>query len=311
MTALHELLAELQFQRHDDASAYGDIDGCAVKLTVLNDEPLSVLIAFYVGSNGTELPADLGPLPAAEKSELSLEDGFVWLSLWNLIAPVGEELAQSIRQIVNRLKGAGFALDSQCGLCGDQNVQILLLDGRVVRICGRCLESKQRETEELNRPNAGQAIFIPLGILAVAVAWAVVWVLIDLLLDWLNAGQVERVLEINTLTLVPFAASGALLFMVALKLGDWLWNSGLSRRSPMMLSIIVVLTSILLGEFVYITIAVWRQMGLLNIAFVSQIFFIWLQEYNLGWIIFKICLIACVFFGCLAGAGKKVAAKLV
>jgi len=310
MSAFFDLVAELQFQPADNSSAFGDINGCATKVTILNDEPLSLMFAFYVGGTNLELPPDTGPLPDAEKIDLSLEDGFVWLTLFNLVDPNGVEISQLIRQFVGILNAAGFAVSSQCGICGDQDVDIQLIDGRAVRVCARCLEAKQRETEELNRANPGQAILVPLGVLGTALAWGATWLLLDFYVEWLNAGRDEQVFEVNMLTLIPIGVCGFLLFLLGGKLGDWLWKSGASRRAPMLVSAIVVSILVLLGELFYITIALWRQVGVPNIVMASQLFLFWIWGYSVDWMIFKIGIAACLFAGCLSGHEKTTSTSL-
>src|SRR5688572_10776400 len=118
MEEVLQLISELQCQVIDKTSAFCEVDGCLVKVTILSDDPVSILLAFFVGAKQPQTPLQLQSIPLAEKTDVSIDEGFLWLSLFTLQPTTGPALAQSVREIVAQLKQQGFEFDTRCGLCG-------------------------------------------------------------------------------------------------------------------------------------------------------------------------------------------------
>ena len=309
MNEVLEFLEILQFQPITQTSGYAEVDGCSVKLSILGAEPTSLLFAFFVGTKPIATPLQLEALPSAEKHDLTLEDGFVWLSLFNLGETSGPALAEAVRGIVSQLKTLGFEFDRNCGLCGARDTPIIVQDEQPVRICDNCVAARQRKTEELNRASFRHLLWLPLGVLGAAISWAVVWVLIDLFTEWMNFGQPNGALEINKFTIAILFGFGFLLFLMAGFMGDQIRIGGSSARFSELLSVIVAIAAIALGELFYVSVNLFRSFGIVNLGLAGRFLIPWVLEYPLGWLILKGCLALCLIIGGVAGAGRRITAS--
>lgn len=308
MNEVLELLDILQFQPITQTSGYAEVDGCSVKLTILGAEPTSLMFAFFVGTKSIATPLQLELIPSADKRDLTLEDGFVWLSLFNLGETTSTALAESVRSIVSQLKAMGFEFDRNCGLCGARETPIIVQDEQPVRICDDCVAARQRKTEELNRASFRHLLWLPLGALGAAISWAAVWVLIDLFTEWLNFGQPNGGLEINKFTIAILFGFGVLLFLMAGFMGDQIRIGGSSPRFSELLSVILALAAIALGEMFYVTVTLFRTFGVVNFGLAAKVLIPWVLDYPISWLILKGCLALCLIVGGVAGAGKRVTA---
>ncbi len=309
MNEVLECLEILQFQPITQTSGFADVDGCSVKLSILGAEPTSLLFAFFVGTKPIAAPLQLEALPSAERHDLTLEDGFVWLSLFNLGETTSTELAESVRGIVAQLKTLGFEFDTNCGICGARETPIVLRDEQPVRICDNCVAARQRKTEELNTASFRRLLWLPLGVLGAALCWALVWVLIDLFNEWVNFGQQNAGMELNAFTAMILMGFGIMSALMAGVMGDQIRIGGSSRLISQILSLIVSLAAIALGEMFYICVVIFRQFGVFDPAVAVRFFVPWILDYSGGWLFLKFLLALCVVGGAIAGATKRITAS--
>lgn len=311
MEAVLQLISELQCQVIDKTSAFCEVDGCLVKVTLLSDDPVSILLAFFVGANPPQTALQLQSIPLADKTEVSVDEGFLWLSLFTLHETTGPALAQSVRGIVAQLKQQGFEFDTRCGVCGARDTPATLQNGQPMRICNGCVESQQRRTKELNQFKMSQLLYLPLGMLGVAIGWTVLWTLMDFFLEWMNAGRAELVMEINHFTIVLLLAIGLALCFLGTVMGKSMRFARSSRVLAIVLSVIVTVVATMLGEIIYIWCALFRIIGFVDFEAAERLLLPWLQSYHTTWLVIRLLGMACAFGGCVMSTRETVVAPLM
>lgn len=308
MTTIQDLLQELQFRIIDGNAAYGDVDGCTVKLVIIGYEPVSLLLGFLVGADPqhTQVTLSQEALPSAEKVELSLDDGIVWLSLFKLNETSSAALVASIKRIVAELKSAEFAIDASCSKCGAADTPVTLQGNQPVRICLACIEQERQRLIELNRPGLSTLYWLPVSIVATATSWATVWSILDLYVDWLQAGRPVRGFEVNEITLMPILGCAVLLFCIGYGLGGMIPTANMGRNFAITVSIFVSVAAMAVGEVLYIAFDIFKHLGVFDVLLAFQILLPWVQSYSAGWIVFKILLGGSFLVGCVARARAAV-----
>jgi len=315
MQTLHELISRLELTvLNVGDTAIGAFGDTPVTVTVLSMEPLGLLCAFNVNcdSGDLPLPADFAAEWSSESYKTSVENGRAWLSLYDLTGRSVDEIAALLERFHQCINGAQMTVGPGCVRCGClHDAKVMHIEGRTTRICPSCLEQaiadKHDREAQLNGMSLSAMLALPAAILITAGCWALLWFVVDLAVDWLRI----RVVEINQLSvlvlMVLFAGAGAALGM---PLGKMLRKSGAVRIAPVLLSCVVVIGAVAVGEIGYVALMVLRTFGVLDLNVAAK----WLgpvvASYTGFWITNKVlCAIAVGGF-CLATAGERKSVSL-
>lgn len=277
-------MAELRLQPCGPNSAFGDIKGHPVTMTVLSGDPFALLFAFRIvqpESGQFEPPVLIRELMAEGDAKVSIEDGLAWLSLYRLNGVSREMVQGVVETFADGLTAAQLALPPGCATAGCERVaQPVHIEGRTSRLCPACLErlfaEREQEERELNRMSLKHVFGLPLVVLLAASGWGTFWLVVDLVLLWLKV----QVIVLDKFTIMLFLAIlGVFGFSLGVPLGKFLWRSGLVNVFPTFISIAALLMVAVVGEYFYINTYIFRTAGVLDIGLALQ----WLPELIWGY----------------------------
>lgn len=307
------LVFNLGFTRVDPTTAIGEPHGVPTTLTVLGNDPPAVMFAFRVNPDGSQsdvVGQRLGGLPE-ELAALSFEDGYAWLSLYNLERLPPDEAPRLVEQIADGIALTDLALAPGCLQCGASDAQLIYADGRPSRLCGHCVsgaaeEHREREAE-LNRPTVGATLAVPGAGLYAAAGWAVIWTVIDFALErW----QV-RVVEINHFSgMIGLLAFGIVGVCLGWPLGATLRQSIALRHAPRLMSGLATLGAVLLGEILYVAARLFLLAGVFDVGVAAQLLPQVVATYTGFWVACKLLLAGAIGVCCGMSALQRKAASL-
>lgn len=312
---IHELLERLGFEVGDQDHAFGEIVGNPVSLTILGADPLALLLAFktvYPHARGMDLPAEIAVLVESGRAEVSFEAGITWLSLDDLSGESADSTRHLLESFGQALSAAGLSFPPGCVSCGCQDdARLLYAEGRCSRLCPRCAEnllqqSKQAE-QRLNKASIWHLLGSPLACLYVSGIWLVAWLSLDALLrHWKTDTLVIPTDELGVLILA--AVLGGIGFGAGYPLGVLLRRSGAVHWAPGCLSLSTVLLACVAGEFLFISLLVCRQAGVVDLSFAMHVFVPFVAGYHPSWLILKFIVMGAIAAGCYVAvrARKKV-----
>lgn len=308
-----EVMARLQLWPADGQTAYGEIDGSPVTLTILGMEPLALLWAFKLHGGASALPALAPELQEALpefQGTLTLEDGYGWLSLYGLSQAGSDGIEAIVRLVARDLREGGVVLGQRCASCGDTtNAELVHIEGRTSRLCPDCVENlyaaKQVAERELNRGSLIHGATLPIIFTLTAIGWMVFWVTVDLVFEWLAI----RVLVIDQFVgMFLIGLLGAVGFGLGTFLGTSLRQSGATRLSPTAVAGSGVILATIAGEVLYVAFCVFRQIGVFDLAVAWAALVPFIQGYPKFWIAGKLIVIALATFGAMQAAAPERAA---
>jgi hypothetical protein len=316
LMVLNELVDRLDLKPGDEERAFGEIQGSPVTMTVLGADPFALLFAFRIVSphpETIELPEEIEALVDDEVAEVSLEDGIAWLSLDDLSGESSDSIQELVESFGETLSAAGLAFPPGCVSCGTaEDVQILFVDGRCSRRCTKCIEGAFEEQEQaqeaLDSASLLHVLGLPLAFLYVAAGWLLFWFLIDAILAWRNADAI--VIPGAFGVLIAGVILGAVGFGLGYPLGIFLRRSGLVSRSPLMVSLPAILLACVAGEILYITVLVFRQVGVFDLTVAVRLFVPFVKSYAGSWMVLKVLVAGAIVLGCYAAAMVKKTAPL-
>ncbi len=303
------LSGELRFSVAGDDHAVGEVMGVPTGLTLLSADPPGVMFAFRVrpDSEETDRLASLvrGSLPA--RSELSVEDGCAWLTLYDLdLLPHGAAKPFAER-VADALIAVGMAIGPGCLRCGAaEGAAPMLVDLRPTRLCASCLNEAVREKidreSELNRPTLSTTLSLPGAVTYVVLGWIVLWTVIDVLLrHW-----PVRVVEINQFTtLVGLVLLGGIGCVLGWPLGATLRRSFGLGLSPWMASLGLALAAGVLGEVGYVALRIFLLAGVLDFAAAARMLGPVIGMYTGFWIFCKLATIGAIAGWAAASASRR------
>jgi hypothetical protein len=304
-----ETLVELLYlQPGDEDSDYGEVQAIPVTLTVLGVDPLSLMFAFKISSADPEsliVPEETALLIRTEKATFSCEDGFAWLSFYDLNSHSSVAIQELVERFAEALDKSELSISQGCVSCGfEHDVELLYIEGKCTRLCTTCLERRYEEREvekdELNNPSLLHGFGLPIVFFFTAVGWGVFWFLSTILIRRL------RIIEISYITtMLVGVISCGVGFCLGRPIGKFLRKSGFARKSPKIVSVCVVISACIIGEVFYIVLDVFKQVGVFDIRFAFQILVPVLQTYDPIWIVTKLLVVAAISVGCAVAAVPK------
>jgi hypothetical protein len=306
MSLAEELVRQWGLQVGDKESAFGEMAGMPVALTILSVDPLSLMMAYKITMpHPAQVPlaADIARLVEAKKASVALEDGFAWLSLYHLDGKSTEAVRGLFESFGETLKQQGLASERVCTACGQpEEAGLLFLEGKCTRICESCLEQRLEEREQkqaaLNRPSRLHSYALPWVIALAGLGWAVFWILVDWLLAFFNT----QFVEINVFTITFVVVVG---FLVGAPLGHVLRKSGTVRWSPLAVTVICIGLAVVIGETLYVTYGLFRWIGQFDLALGFQFLIPFLKTYDPSWLGFKFLVAMALGMGCFAMATER------
>jgi len=306
---LIDLQERLGLLRTETDSACGEVESYPTTMTALGGDPLSLMFAFWTAARD-EPPLSLSPrlreFVETDAAQVSFEDGFAWLSLYDLSGETGESIQQLLAEFTAALAAAGLPAPMGCAACGnEESAELRVLEGRAVRICPGCAgslyEQRQLREEELNRPAAWHGLALPMACFYVAAGWAGFWLLTDVVLGWLGG-----VIWINAVTvMLGIAILAGIGFALGIPIGWVVRRSGLAQLSPVVVSALVVGLSALLGEILFIAVSVFLRFDVFNVNLAARLLLPFVQTYPLGWIVAKLLTAGAIAFGCHSAAIER------
>lgn len=306
-TSLPEkLVRRWDFQIGDQESAFGELAGMPVALTILGIDPLSLMMAYKIPTPHPAeipLPAEIAKLVETKRASVALEDGFAWLSLYHLDGKSVETVGGLFESFAQVLQEQGLALHRVCAACGQpEEAGLLFVEGKCTRICEACLAERLEEREaleaQLNRPNRLHSFALPWVIALAGLGWAAFWVGLDLLLEFLNT----QFVEINVLTMMILVVVG---FLVGAPLGHVLKKSGTVRWSPLAVTVVAIGLAVFIGETLYVTYALFRWIRHFDLALGFQLLVPFLESYDPSWLGFKFMVALAIGVGCFITANER------
>lgn len=307
---LREVIARLGLDLVDGETAYGEVDGSPVTMSLLGSMPLALLWAFRVRDGAGSLPPlapELQGALAELRGTFSIEDGYAWLSLHGLGGAGSDAIEGLVRIAARELRQGGLALGPQCARCGAATgAELVHIDGRTSRLCPPCVEemyaAKQEAERELNRGSVAHGVGLPMILALTAVGWMVFWVTVDLVFEWL-AMPVIVIDQYFAMLLV--ALLGAVGYGLGTFLGTALRRAGVSRLSPTMVAGGGVLAATLAGELLYVAACVFRQIGVLDLGLAWGALVPFVQSYPGLWIVGKLIVIGLAAVGAMQAAAPR------
>ncbi len=307
------LVNALGFTAADENTAIAELHGVPATLTVLGTDPPAVLCGFRVNPRGTQTGtvADRARGLPDEAAALSFEDGYAWLSLYNLEKLPPDASPRLVADIAEAIASTDLALPAGCFHCGAPDALLIYADGRPARLCPQCVASaaeEHREREsELNRPTLGATLAVPGAGLFVAAGWAVIWTLLDFALDrW----QI-RVVEINQFSaMIGLLAIGIVGACLGWPLGATLRQSIALRLTPRLSSAVATIGAVLLGEIFYIAARLFLLAGMFDVGVAARLLPQVVASYTGFWVACKLLLAGAIGLCCGMSASQRTSASL-
>lgn len=307
-----DLVNELGFAAVEPHKAIGQLRDIPTTMTVLSGDPLTLMFGFRLHPDGTNTQPIVAVVEGSAecRATVSFENGFAWLTLYDLAGVATGTLRSLVQQVAETIASSDLAVGPGCLHCGTvEGAKFMYLEGRPTRLCSACLAQAAREQQErealLNRPSLGATMGLPGVGTFVACGWAVIWTLIDLILQHWRI----QVVEINEFT----AAAMLLLFGGAgLCLG---WPMGVAvrqsfaiRRAPMTMSVVVAVAAAVGGEVLFLALRLLRLAGIFNLKLAAGLLGHVLSNYTAFWIVLKLGFLGAIcLFAAVSSSERKTA----
>lgn len=313
---VQEFMAEYRLQPCGPNSAFGEIKGHPLTMTVLGDDPFSLLFAFRIvqpESGQFEPPILIREMMAEGDAKVSIEDGLVWLSLYRLDGVSREMVQGVVETFADGLTAAQLALPPGCATAGCEGTAgPVHIEGRTSRLCPACVErlfaEREQAERELNRMSTKHMLGLPLVFLLVAGGWGLFWLLVDLVLSWLKV----NVIILDKFTIMLFLGIlGVFGYSLGVPLGTFLRRSGMVSMFPAFISVVALLMVAVVGEYFYINAYMFRTAKVIDLGLALQWLPQWIWEYPGWWLAGKLIAVAAVAAGMLTTNERQRAALRV
>lgn len=303
-----DLVEDWEFEIGDEDTAFGELAELPAALSVLGPDPLALMMVCKIRSSpaedGFSIPHEIAVLINQKQASVTLEDGYAWLSFYDLSGKSLEEVRELFERFARALKEQNLATGPGCALCGSlEDAELVFSVGKCSRVCEPCLAARLEELEqkenERKRPSRFHSYALPWAVGLAGVGWMVFWVLIDLVLDYLNTNTISIPSFVSFLVLVVLG------MLLGAPVGLVLRKSGIGRRSPALASFIAVALAAFLGEAFYISAYLYRHFGFLDLAAGFQVLVPFFSSYDSSWIAAKIIVAGAIGAGCFAATDEE------
>lgn len=303
-----ELVSRMGFVPAGENKAIGEVSEIPSTLTIIGVDPLAILWRLRVEpeAENTAPLLELFHETPDEVASISVEDGSVWVSQYDLSEVNHDSLCEMLSNIAALIHSCDLALPAGCFRCeGVETLNLLLVDNCPTRLCDECLreadEERQRIEAEINSASWTRTLQLPGVITIVAAAWAIFWFGVDALLQFLNV----QFLDVNSFTIlfllgIPLAVGVA----IGWPLGATLRRSAAIRRAPIVLGILLAVISIVLGEVGYVALLLFQIIGVFNLEAAAALMGEVVAGYSEFWIVTKIVM-AIAIASCSVGVAHQ------
>ena len=276
------LIHRFRLIRANTEEYYGEINDQPAILTVLSASPPAIMFKIRINSEdevGMEWPDALSELLADKKINVSVENGYGWLTVYDLSDFDVEAVDNLVVHFMQTVEDYGLSLGLGCAVCGNSNPgEIYYSDGNVDRLCANCLEARrqQRSDEHMKSSQLSTSAisWCLLGVAGFAIAWALIWFVYDYVFILYGTDSID----------VPdvVLGGGGLVVVAALSMtiGLPLRRFGIGNKVILMITASIVATvSFVLGEILLSIMWVFKNVRAIEIlASIRYCIFVWTSE---------------------------------
>lgn len=261
---------------------FGEIDGQPAILTVLSATPPGVIFKIRINSDDKqdiEFGETLLELIETKKINVSVENGYGWLTVYDLSDFEAEDIIALLENLAQTIEKHGLSLGLGCAACNSSvSGEIYYSESKINRLCPDCLMEKGRQQLEKNKKlldvKASSVWLSLLGMTGFTVAWVLMWLLYDYMFVLYGKDEIP----VSDYVLV----GGALIVVGILSVTIGLPLRRFGIQSKMLLNIIasvLVVISFVLGEIVLEMIRVMIAMrSFCIIATIEYYIFAWKDQ---------------------------------
>jgi hypothetical protein len=273
------LIDEFDLSQAETGEYFGEIDGHPAILKILSIDPPGMMFKIRIDSedkHDIELGERLSGLMEAGKINVSVENGYGWLTFYNLTGFEAEDVTSLLDELVEIIEGHGLSLDAECAVCqSGESGRIYYCESRINRLCRNCLKEKEEQQLERNKKLAevktSSILFSLLGGAGFAVVWAAMWFLYDYMFVLYGTDEIE--VSDYVLVVVALAA----IVILSMTIGMPLRRFGIQNGAFLnVIASILVVASFVLGEILLAVI--WAIKELETMTFITSI-----RYYILSW----------------------------
>jgi hypothetical protein len=314
VSPLTSVVHELGFMPVDGQTAIAEVEGLPAAVTLLSDDPPGLILQWRCRSDGQQVDAVTSLLAGTPESQarMSVENGAVWLSLYDARGQTATTLRQLIAHVAGTIQSTDLALGAGCLKCGAADgAQLMAVEGRPTRLCPDCLtiavKERQEQESQLNTATVGATLGLPAAIAITTGEWALFWTAIDLVLEW--AGL--NVIELHQFAiLLMLALTGGAGYLLGWPLGAAIRRSVALRHAPIASTLLIVSGVVVGGEIVYLALFVLRRVGIFDLGAAAQFVGPMVANYTAFWIVCKVLVAAAVGVCCALSASARRSAAL-
>jgi hypothetical protein len=181
------LVEKLALETGETGEYFGEMGGQPAILTILSAQPPGVIVKIRVNSekeHEIEVSEALFELAEKKAVNISVENGYGWLTFYDLSGFKTEEVIRLVDAFVQDIEEAGLALAVGCAICKSRAAcEVYYSDGKVNRLCPECLSKRERQQSEKNKKlltvKASSIWLILLGMTGFTALWVIMWLLYD------------------------------------------------------------------------------------------------------------------------------------
>lgn len=290
MDDLKALVDELKLVSAGD-EFYGERQGQPLILTYLNSSLLGLMFQIPLNTKDQKNLQVPKSLSEREEIKISCENGYSWLSIYNILDYSVEEVINLLDMFLQALVDNHISLDEKCSVCrGNDDANVYYTEGKITRICDKCAELvKQRLIEKekkLGRRKYIYGVLVPVAVLVLAAGWTLLW----LAYDWSFSLSDTDSLDIEEVSMmITSAIAGIILGLPAAFLLKKLYIR--NNKLLSVISFVVVATGCLVGEVLYLTVYIFKYYRVIAFrAAVESVKLYW-HESAEGMIIMKVVIV--------------------
>lgn len=257
----------------NDGYYYGHVGGAPFLMKLTSVEPPTYLFRFRM-TQPHDLPSDwvgaISEIDDRAQVECEIEGDYIFLWIRDSSSLDAEGISALARSCVSHHADFFPSAPGYCFDCGESgNASLIQVKSSISSICTACLELRARarelKEEKINESSGLLVVLIPIAVFVSAIGWAFFWWLYDAAFD---AANVKYVWMPQIVIIAIVLGVG---FGLGWPVGKLLHRSGLVKKiPPILLSIVVTLVTLSLGEFLFATYMVIRSVGVFDFGFIVQ-----------------------------------------
>lgn len=276
------LICELDLIQANAEEYYGEINDQPIILTVLSADPPTIMFKIRINSedeHNLEFPDVLSELIAEEKINVSVENGYGWLTFYHLSDYSVEAVLDLLAHFLQIIEDHELNLGLECAVCKNSDSgEIYYSDSNISRLCPNCFEAKKQQKldkeKKLFEISTSSILLSLLGMMGFALIWTLMWFLYDYMFVLYGTDSIDVsdvVLVVGTLTVIS---------VLSMTIGFPLRRFSIRNNAILIVTASVLVTiSFVLGEILIATIWIFKEIQVINIiASTKYSFFLWQGE---------------------------------